>query len=109
MGGNATYSSVNPRSVPDRVGNYQRRKLFAAFMKTTESDPPPMILDVGVSSANSYFSSNYLEALYPHKSQITTVAIDDASFLQKLYPGLRFLQADGLALPFADDSFDVVH
>jgi hypothetical protein len=78
-------------------------------MKATESDPPPTILDVGVSSENSYFSSNYLEAWYPHKSQITAVAMDDASFLQKLYPGLRFLQADGLALPFADDSFDVVH
>src|SRR5204862_6615864 len=31
------------------------------------------------------------------------------SFLCRQYPGMRFVRADGLALPFCDRSFDVVH
>src|SRR5439155_2232711 len=30
-------------------------------------------------------------------------------FLAKVYPGVRFVRADGCKLPFADGSFDYVH
>src|ERR1041384_6482653 len=46
---------------------------------------------------------------YPHKAAITAVGLDDASFLSALYPGLRFVRADGRDLPFAQASFDYVH
>ena len=46
---------------------------------------------------------------YPHKSRITAAGIDDARFLERLHPGLRFIQADGRDLPFADGAFDYVH
>jgi hypothetical protein len=54
-------------------------------------------------------SSNYLEAWHPWKDRITAAGIDDASFLEQQYPGMRFVYANGLRLPFADRSFDVVH
>jgi 2-polyprenyl-3-methyl-5-hydroxy-6-metoxy-1,4-benzoquinol methylase len=50
-----------------------------------------------------------VEAWYPHKAQITAVGVDDASFLEQRYPGMKFQKADGLQLPFADASFDIVH
>jgi hypothetical protein len=109
MGGNASYSAVNPGSLADTLGDYQRRKIFAAFMKFVAPDPTRTILDVGVASDSTYLGSNYLEALYPDKSKITAVGVEDASFLQRLYPGLRFLRANGFDLPFSNDSFDIVH
>lgn len=68
-----------------------------------------LVLDVGVTSDQTYESSNYLEAWLENKSRITAAGIDDASFLEMLYPGVRYIQANGLDLPFTDRSFDVVH
>ena len=83
--------------------------MYDLFLKWAAVRQDDTVLDVGVTSDQSYTSSNYLEAWYPHKDRITAAGIDDASFLEQLYPGLRFVRADGLNLPFADRSFDVVH
>jgi ubiquinone/menaquinone biosynthesis C-methylase UbiE len=83
--------------------------MFSRFMSDTDVAAGERILDVGVTSDRSYEASNYLEAWYPHKNMVTAVGIDDASFLCAQYPGMRFLMADGLQLPFRDQAFDVVH
>jgi len=62
-----------------------------------------------VTSDRTYTSSNYLEAWHPYKERITAAGIDDASFLEAQYPGVSFVYANGLNLPFSDRSFDVVH
>ena len=67
------------------------------------------VLDLGVTSDQSYTSSNYFELLYPYKDKIVAAGIDDARFLEDLYPGLRFVHADALDLPFEDGAFDYVH
>lgn len=67
------------------------------------------MVDVGATSDRSYSHSNYLEAWYPHKHRVTAVGIDDAAFLEQLYPGIRFVRADGRDLPFADGEFDFAH
>ena len=67
------------------------------------------MLDSAVTSDQTYDHSNYFEAWYPHKARITAVGVDDATFLETLYPGLRFIHADGRDLPFKDNSFDHVH
>jgi len=54
-------------------------------------------MDVGVSSSRAYEHFNYLEAWYPHKTQLTAVGIDDASFLEQLYPGVTFCRSDARA------------
>jgi hypothetical protein len=83
--------------------------MFDAFVRQAAPDPSDSILDVGVTSDQSYDHSNYLESWYPYKSKITAAGIDDAAFLEDLYPGLRFVRANGLDLPFDDNSFDHVH
>ena len=106
---NAQYNVARPDSLPVRVAAHQRRKMFAAFMKAMAVPSGSTLLDVGATSDRSYDHSNYLEAWYPEPGRITAVGIDDASFLETLYPGLTFVQADGRDLPFADGAFDFVH
>jgi hypothetical protein len=106
---NAQYNVAKPGSVPQRITGRMRRSLYARFLSSVEPQSQETILDVGVTSDRVYDFSNYLEAWYPHKSRITAVGIDDAQFLEELYPGITFLRADGRDLPFEDKTFDVVH
>lgn len=106
---NAQYNVAKPGSLPVRIAAHQRRKMFNRFMLDTGVAATESILDVGVTSDRTQEASNYLEAWYPHKHMVTAVGIDDASFLRSQYPGMKFLIADGLRLPFRDQTFDVVH
>jgi hypothetical protein len=106
---NSQYNVAAPDSLAVRIAGYQRRFMYDRFIEETQIGAEQTILDVGVTSDRSYPSSNYLEAWYPHKSAITAIGLDDASFLERIYPGVRFLRASGLRLPFPDATFDVVH
>lgn len=106
---NAQYNVAAPNSLAVRVATWQRRRMYGRFLSDAGVTEDDTILDVGVTSDQSYESSNYLEAWYPRKNQIVAVGIDDASFLERRYPGLQFIYANGLKLPFANRSFDVVH
>ena len=106
---NAQYNVAAADSLPVKVAAHQRRKMYARFLAATGAAATDAVLDVGATSDTSYEASNYLEAWYPHKHMVTAVGIDDASFLPALYPGMRFVQADGLRLPFGYGAFDVVH
>ncbi len=103
------YSAARPGSLALRVAAYQRRKMYAEFLESLAIPPGATLADVGVSADRSYDHSNYLVAAYPERDRITAVGIDDASFLESLYPGVKFVQADGRELPFPDNSFDYVH
>jgi hypothetical protein len=105
----AVYNMAAPDSLPSRLATYQRRRMFDAFQRHAVIGPTDTLLDVGVTSDQSHSNSNYLEAWFPDKSRITASGIDDASFLETLYPGLTFVLADGRDLPFPDGSFDHVH
>ena len=106
---NAQYNIAAPDSLPARIARQQRRKMFSAFMAFAAPEPQDTILDLGVTSDRGYDHSNYFCAWYPHKTCLTALGLDDASFLSELYPGLAFVRADGRDLPFADKSFDYVH
>lgn len=106
---NSQYNVAAPQSLPVRIATVQRRRIFAHFLKTCSVDPATTVLDVGVTSDQSYESSNYLEAWLQNKSRITALGMDDAQFLEAKYPGLRFIKGDGLGLPFEAKTFDVVH
>lgn len=106
---NAQYNVARPDSLPVRIATYQRKAMYEVLLAEARITAGDEILDIGVTSDQTYASSNYLEAWYPHKSKIFAAGIDDASFLVDLYPGVRFVRADGLNLPFAGGSFDIVH
>lgn len=106
---NAQYNVARPDSLPIRLAAKMRRVMFDEFLRLQTPGTTDSILDVGVTSDQSYEASNYLEAWYPHKERITAVGIDDASFLETKYPGMTFVRADGRDLPFDDCSFDIVH
>lgn len=106
---NAQYNVARPDSLPVRIAGHQRRRMYDAFLCGTGIAAADTILDVGATSDRSYGHSNYVEAWYPHKSRITALGVDDASFLQAAFPGVTFVQGDGRDLPFDDASFDFVH
>jgi hypothetical protein len=83
--------------------------MYKRFVEAVGVTGEDSILDIGVTSDRSYEFSNYLEAWHPYKSRITAAGIDDASFLEREYPGVKFVFANGLRLPFRDHSFDIVH
>jgi ubiquinone/menaquinone biosynthesis C-methylase UbiE len=106
---NAQYNVAKADSFPVKIASKQRKKMLSAFKKSCFLSSNDTVLDVGVTSDISYESSNYLEAWLSNKEKITAVGIDDAAFLESLYPGVKFIRADGLELPFKDQTFDVVH
>jgi hypothetical protein len=106
---NKQYNLASPQSLPVRVAAAQRKRMFTHFVNWCEIKRDTTVLDVGVTSDQTYESSNYLELFLENKARITAVGIDDASFLEAKYPGLQFVYGNGLDLPFEDASFDVVH
>lgn len=106
---NEQYNVAGAEGIAHCVGAWQRRRMYDRFFEQASVGGSDSILDVGVTSDRTYDSSNYLEAWYPNKDRITAVGVDDASFLEVQHPGIRFVRANGLELPFRDCSFDVVH
>ncbi len=109
MSVNAQYNLAAPDSIPVKIAAYQRRRMFDIFLSTTRIEESDTVLDLGVTSDQTYSHSNYFEAWYPHKHRICACGVDDASFLEEMYPGLRYVAADGRDLPFPDSEFDFVH
>jgi hypothetical protein len=105
----AKWGDAAPGSLPTRIAKRQRQRMFGRFLQTLSPAPDMDILDVGVTDDRLHDHSNYFEAWYPHKSHITASGLEDASFLEDRYPGVRFVQADARKLPFADNSYDFVH
>jgi len=110
MANEAQYNVARPESLPVRVAHYQRRKMFNAFLAHAQPGAAGTVLDIGATSDRTYDHSNYLEAWLEHPERITAAGVDPgAQFLERAYPGIRFVEADGRNLPFPDGSFDHVH
>lgn len=106
---NAQYSVSHADSLAVKIAAYQRRKMYLAFLRISGIGGEDTLLDVGTTTDRTYSHSNYMEAWYPNKAKITCAGLDDASFLEELYPGLTFVRANGCDLPFEDRAFDYVH
>jgi hypothetical protein len=106
---NAQYNLAAPDSIPIKIAARQRRMMFDFFLSATGIQQQDTVLDMGVTSDRTYSHSNYFENWYPYKDRITACGMDNAGFLEEVYPGLRFVRADGRNLPFADREFDYVH
>jgi hypothetical protein len=51
---NAQYNVAKPGSLPVRLAAHQRRRMFQAFLDATRVTAEDTILDVGVTSDQSY-------------------------------------------------------
>jgi ubiquinone/menaquinone biosynthesis C-methylase UbiE len=106
---NAQFNLTLPNSRVSRVIDRARRRMFERFMAEVAPAPSETVLDIGVTSDQTYVFSNYFEAMYPWKDRITATGLDDARFLETQHPGVKFRFADVLDLPFSDKNFDIVH
>lgn len=106
---NSQYNVAAPDSLPVKVAGYMRRRMYERFVTEIGIAPGATVVDIGVTSDQTYEHSNYLVSWLPGKDRITAVGIDDASFLETVYPGVRFFKADGRNLPFDNLSFDYAH
>jgi len=96
-------------STASRLSSYVRKKMFATFMAYFRPNSEMSVLDVGVTSDDSFQESNYFEKLYPFPQRITCVGTEDGSHLEQQYPGLKYLRVQaGEQLPFDDNAFDIV-
>jgi SAM-dependent methyltransferase len=84
-----------------------RTHVIEQFMASCRPVAEDRVIDIGVTPDRSLPDSNLFEKLYPFPGQITATSIEDASFLEDEYPGLRFVRTTGTSLPFEDDSFDL--
>jgi hypothetical protein len=106
---NAQFNFASPNSLSVRVATRVRHRMFRMFMDEFRPSASDRVLDAGVTSDQTYASSNYFEALYPYKNRIVALGLQDASFLAQAFSGIQCVQANALNMPFADGTFDLVH
>lgn len=104
---NSEYVGSSIGGLATRLSNNVRKKMFLSVMDIAQPDINTKILDVGV-TCDRRADSNFFEKLYPHSQNIVAVGMEDAAFLEEDFPGLKYVQADALNLPFSDQSFDLV-
>lgn len=91
-----------------KISNHVREKMFARFMILAHPTQEDLVLDVGVTPYNE-FPNNYFERLYPWTANITMCSVEDASNLEREFPGSKFVRNEpGKPLPFRDGQFDIV-
>ncbi len=86
-----------------------RRKMFELFMAELKPDAQTTVLDLGVSEEVNRFDSNYFERLYPYKNKLVCAGVEDASAIETVFPGTKFVRIQAhQPLPFSNQQFDIV-
>jgi SAM-dependent methyltransferase len=100
----------------DAVSLRSRRRKLRLFVDELRPTPATTILDVGADDVgfgdeggqSCCGTHNFFEELYPWPGQITALGLHEGSGFRRRYPDIPYVQGDACALPFADDSFDIV-
>lgn len=90
-----------------KISGQNRRKKFEFFMQTFAPNEGTRILDVGAAEDECSETDNLLERLYPYRSNITVLGIDQYRKFRERYPAVQALVYDGTKFPFPDQSFDL--
>ena len=85
-----------------------RRRMFELFMQLMQPSHADRVLDLGVTPDTTLAESNLFEALYPHRTNLMAASIEDASALERHFPGLSCVRIQPGPLPFKDDEFDIL-
>jgi methyltransferase family protein len=93
------------------VSARSRRRKLDLFLETLRPTAATSVIDVGVSDGgyggDMLGTANFFEALYPWPERITAVSTQHLTVFQQAFPKVTAVRADGRALPFPDDSFDI--
>ncbi|WP_369140013.1 methyltransferase domain-containing protein [Modestobacter versicolor] len=88
-----------------RVSLKARRRMYEAFEAEFHPGREDTVIDVGVTPDETLVDSNAFEQFYPYKDRMTATSFEDASGLERRFPGLTFVQTSGAGLPFPDRTF----
>lgn len=92
-----------------KLSFHVRRRIFDLFLNVIQPGPNTAVLDLGVTSDDTYPESNYFETFYPYHEKVTCAGTEDGSHLENKFPGVRYVRViAGEGLPFGDKEFDVV-
>jgi SAM-dependent methyltransferase len=100
----------------DAVSLRSRRRKLRLFLDEVRPTAATTVLDVGADEVgfgkdggqSACGTHNFFEELYPWPGQITALGLHDGAGFRSHYPGIAYVSGDACALPFADQSFDVV-
>jgi SAM-dependent methyltransferase len=97
----------------DTVSLRSRRKKLDLFLREIAPTEETTILDVGAherafGETPQSATDNFFEEFYPWPARITALGLHDGAGFKAHYPAIRYVQGDGLELPFGDGEFDVV-
>jgi SAM-dependent methyltransferase len=94
-----------------RVSARSRRRKLELFLEVMRPTAGTTVVDVGVSDGgygdDAYGTANFFEALYPWPERIVAVSTQHLTVFQNAFPTVTAIRADGRALPFLDDQFDI--
>jgi len=89
------------------ISGYARGLMLQRVLAWARPTAATQVLEVGVTS-DPRADANFFTKHYPYPGQLTCLGLEDAGFLEEQVPGVRFVQGDGLQLPFGDQAFDLV-
>src|SRR5262245_50012011 len=102
------------RRAATRVSLRSRERKLRLFLDLYRPGPETTVVDVGVTDATfgprsdgTVSSDNFFEALYPWPERITAVGHTELDRFAAAFPLVTTVRADGRALPFEDDAFDL--
>ena len=102
------YQKAQGQSFFDRASVKARKKMYDKLAATVPLDGLESVLDVGVTADRKNDASNFFEKLFPYPEKVTALSNQDASWMEDMYSGLQFVQADALDMPFENDTYDLV-
>jgi SAM-dependent methyltransferase len=100
----------------DAVSLRSRRRKLRLFLDELRPTAATTVLDVGADEVgfgsegghSGCGTHNFFEELYPWPSRITALGLHDGTGFRSRYPEIAYVEGDACALPFPDQSFDVV-
>jgi SAM-dependent methyltransferase len=97
----------------DALSLRSRRRKLRLFLDEIRPTGDTTVLDVGADElgfgeGDGCATLNFFEELYPWPDRITALGLHEGRRFRERYPGIRYVQGNALALPFADGEFDVV-
>jgi SAM-dependent methyltransferase len=97
----------------DAISLRSRRRKLQLLLEELQPTPETSVLDVGADELGfgegaGCGTLNFFEEHYPWPERITALGLQDGAGFRARYPGIRYVQGDACALPFADGEFDIV-